>query len=61
MSKINNRWDNLSDWEKQKAIEEVNRLIRIKIQKKRVNKTPVEERKKDIERKWGRVWIKNEI
>jgi len=61
MSKVNNEWDNLSDWEKQKAIEEVNRLIRIKIQKKRVNKTPVDERKKDIERKWGRVWIKNEI
>lgn len=54
MSKVNNTWNNLSDWEKEQAVEELNRLIRIRIQKKRVNKTPVEERKKDIKRRWGR-------
>lgn len=52
MSKREIKWENLSDWEKQKAKEDLIRLIRIKIQKERVNKIPVDDRIKDIKRKW---------
>ncbi|MFX0023749.1 MAG: hypothetical protein ACFE9S_15590 [Candidatus Hermodarchaeota archaeon] len=57
MSKIENKWDNLSEWEKQKVYDDLSRLIRIKQQKDRVNKIPVEKRITDIKRKFirGRI------
>ncbi len=52
MSKIENKWENLTQWEKQKAYEGLSSLIRISAQKRRVNKTSVEDRIKEIRRKF---------
>lgn len=43
-----------SDWEREKAFQEICSLMRIREQKIRVNKTPVEERIKDIKKKYLR-------
>lgn len=57
MSKMENKWENLSDWQKQKAYEDLDRLIRVREQKKRVDETSIEKRIKDIKRKFirGRI------
>jgi len=41
-----------SDWKREKAFQEICSLIRRRAQKIRVNKTPVDERIKDIKKKW---------
>ena len=57
MSKIDRKWENMTEWEKQKAYEDLSRLIRVKEQKKQGNKISIEERIKEIKRKFirGRI------
>jgi len=58
MSKIENKWENTTEWERKKAFEELNELIRKKQQKDQPNKKSIEERIKDIRKKWP-IGIKN--
>ncbi|MFW9971092.1 MAG: hypothetical protein ACFFDF_12935 [Candidatus Odinarchaeota archaeon] len=57
MSKVDKKWEDFSEWEKQKAYDELSSLIRVKQQKERVNETPVKVRLEEIKRKFirGRI------
>jgi len=57
LSKIENKWENLTPWEKEKAYEKLSSLMRVRKQKIRVNETPIEDRIEDIKKTFirGRV------
>ncbi|MFW9970137.1 MAG: hypothetical protein ACFFDF_08050 [Candidatus Odinarchaeota archaeon] len=57
MSKIENKWDYLSEYEKLKAYDDLNSLIRRKKQKEKLNEKSVEKRIEDIKRDFPGVRI----
>ena len=50
MAKIENKWENTTEWERKKAYEELDELIRKKQQKDQPKS--IEERIKDIRKQW---------
>lgn len=52
MSKIENKRENMTEWERKKAYEELNELIRKKQQKDQSNKKSIDERIKNIRKTW---------
>lgn len=52
MSKIENKWESMTEWERKKAYEDLCKLIRKRQQKDQPNKKTDEERIKDIKKTW---------
>ena len=52
MSKIENKWENMTEWERKKAYEELSKLIQTKQESDQPNKKSIEERIKNIRKKW---------
>ena len=50
MAKIENKWENTTEWERKKAYEELSELIQKKQQKDQPKS--IEERIKDIRKQW---------
>ena len=52
MAKIENKQEKMTEWERKKAYEELDELIRKKQQKDQPNKKSINERIKDIRKQW---------
>lgn len=57
MSKMENKWDYLSKYEKQKAYNDLNKLFQIRAQKQQINGFSIQERIEKIKRDFPKVRI----